>query len=191
MRNTQAHHHHRDNLRRDVGLLVVSILVAVVLAKTGALGAVLAATHERRFLGSFLAGAFFISAFTAAPAAVVLAELSQANSIWLVAAVGALGSLTGDYVIFRFVRDSLSEDLLFLLRQRPLRRWRAILRLRSARWFLFFLGALIIASPLPDELGITLLGFARTRRRIFFLVSYAANFLGIFTIALAAKALAG
>lgn len=89
-----------------------------------------------------------------------------------------------------FVRDRLSEDLLVLLQQRPFRRWRIIPRLRSSCWLLFFLGAVIIASPFPDEIGISLLGLSKTRHRVFLPLSYAANFLGILAVGVSATALA-
>jgi hypothetical protein len=48
-------------------------------------------------------------------------------------------------------------------------------------------GAVIIASPLPDELGLALLGFSRIDRRYFFAISYTMNFIGIVLIGLAAR----
>src|SRR5262249_43219313 len=57
-----------------------------------------------------------------------------------------------------------------------------IVRSSRLRWLSFFVGGLIIASPLPDELGIGLLGVARLRTAWFVLLSYAFNFLGILAI---------
>lgn len=64
-----------------------------------------------------------------------------------------------------------------------------MLRLRSARWLMGAVGMLIIASPLPDKLGIALLGFSKTKQRFFLLLSFTANFLGILAIGLAAQRL--
>jgi hypothetical protein len=48
-------------------------------------------------------------------------------------------------------------------------------------------GAIIIASPLPDELGLALLGVSTLSRPQFFLLSFAMNSLGIFIILLVAQ----
>lgn len=175
-----------NHLYQNLGIVALSILIAVLVANSSALEVFLSSIGEEWLIGSFLAGILFTSVFSAAPAAVLLGELAQTNSVWLVALTGAFGALAGDYIIFRFVRDRLTEDMLSLLQARK-RRLKKILRLPSARWILAILGFIIVASPLPDELGIALLGFAKTRHRIFFLLSFVANFLGILAIGLAAK----
>ena len=44
------------------------------------------------------------------------------------------------------------------------------------------LGTLVIASPLPDELGVAMLGLAKTDKKSFLIISYLGNFLGILAI---------
>jgi len=96
---------HGNNLVRDLGLIVLSILVAVILAKTGALESLITSTQEMRFMGSFIAGILFVSVFTVAPATIALGEIAQSNSVIAVALIGGLGALIGDLLIFRFVKD--------------------------------------------------------------------------------------
>lgn len=175
---------------RDLGIVALSVLIAILLAQSGALERFVIAVGELRLLGSFVAGILFTSVFTAAPATVLLGELAQANSAWMVALTGALGAVAGDYLIFHFIRDRFSHDIFDLLRQHGYRRVGRIVRLRSSRWVLGVVGMIIIASPLPDELGVTLLGFSRAKRRFFLPLSFTANFLGILLIGLAAKSIA-
>lgn len=176
----------RAHFYQNLGIIALSILIAVLISKSSALESFVASVGERRLIGSFLAGILFTSVFSAAPAAVLLGELAQINSILLVALTGAIGAVAGDYIIFCFVQDRLSEDMMLLLKHRK-RRLKKILRLPTARWVLAIVGFLVVASPLPDELGIALLGFAKTRHRLFFLISFVANFLGILAIGLAAR----
>lgn len=177
----------KHGLAHDVGIVVLSIFVAVLLAQTGALQTILTATRELELIGSFIAGIFFTSIFTTAPAVVVLGQIAQANSPLLVAVFGGLGALLGDFIIFRFVKDRLSEDILTLIGER--RRIRAIFRRRFFRYLTMFLGALIIASPLPDELGLALLGFSKIRMSLFIPFSFLANAAGIYVIGLIARAI--
>ena len=171
---------------RDLGIIGLSIVIAVFIVKTDFVANILTASREWELLGSFLAGIFFTSVFTAAPATIILAEAAQANSIFLVALFGGLGALLGDWIIFRFVENRLSGDILYLIKKVSFEK-RAIFKLRIFSWFIPLLGALIIASPLPDEIGIALMGFAKVKAPVFILISFAFNTLGILIIGLIAR----
>jgi len=176
-----------NNLLRDLGAVVLSVIVAVILAQTGVLSSILTSTQAWRFLGVFLAGMFFVSIFTTAPAGVVLFEIAQVNSIWEVALFGGLGALVGDLLIFRFIKDSLARDISSLLKKTNQKRLISIFRLKLFRWLLPFLGALVVASPLPDEIGLTMMGLSKMKMLVFIPISFTLNFLGILIIGLFAQ----
>jgi len=182
---------HRNNfLLQDIAIIVLSIFVAVILIKTEVLTKILISTQELKLLGSFIAGMFFTSVFTTAPAIATLGEIARANSVALTALFGAMGAVVGDIIIFRFVRDRLSEHLLELMKHQGVgKRVKVLLKLKYFRWLTFLMGGLIIASPFPDELGISLLGFLKMRTWRFIPLSFAFNFIGILLIGLVAKTL--
>lgn len=180
---------HKNNLIQDAAIIALSIIIAIILWKTGVLINILASSKKLELFGSFTAGMFFTSVFTAAPATVVLAEIAQINSIFLVALFGGAGALIGDMVIFRFVKNRLSEDILYLLKKSKSEQLMSIFRLRIFRWSIAFLGALVIASPLPDELGLVMLGFSKIKTSFFVPISFLLNFLGILVIGLIARAI--
>jgi hypothetical protein len=176
----------------DIGLIAISTLVSVLLAKTQVITSVLTTTKELELIGSFVAGMFFTSIFTTAPAIATLGELSLGQPILLTAALGAAGAVVGDLLIFRFVKDRIASDILLLLEHRStFKRFGALFKLRFFRWFTYLLGGIIIASPLPDELGISLLGFSHMNTRYFIVLSFVFNFLGVVAIGFAARALVG
>lgn len=179
----------KNNIMRDLGIITLSIVVAVILAKTGVLVDLLTSTQEWELLGSLIAGMFFVSIFTAAPAGVVLFEIAAANSIWEVALFGGIGALIGDLLIFRFIKDSLSEDIRWFMRKTKQERLISLFRFKFFRWFIPFIGALVIASPLPDEVGLAMMGFSKMKMAIFIPISFVLNFLGILVIGLFAKGL--
>ena len=182
----------KNNLMRDLGIIILSIIVAVLLIKTGTIEEILLRTQDLWFLGSFIAGMFFTSVFTVAPAIVALGEIAQSSqSVLPIALFGGLGALCGDLIIFRFMRDRFGEDIMRLIRNSGNGRLRSIVRLKSFRWLTFFLGALVIASPLPDELGLIMMGFSKTKTSLFIPVSFVFNSLGILVIGLIAKNLLG
>lgn len=181
----------RRHLIKDFSVIALSLLLAIALEYSGIVEVFLTATPKIRVLGSFFAGIFFTSVFTTAPAIVALGEIAQSGSVWTTALVGALGSVIGDMLIFLIVRDRLSEHLMGHLKaSEGWMRFMVLIRSRSFRLASFFIGGLIIASPFPDELGISLMGFSRVRTQWFVPLSYAFNFLGILLIGLAAKAIA-
>ncbi len=127
----------------------------------------------------FVAGIFFTSAFTIAPAAIVLSHLSTVLPAHWVIIFGALGAVVGDYILFYFIRDRFSVHLKKALRHTH---WRAFFRsfhFGFLKWLSPILGALIIASPLPDEFGIMLMGISRMQTRLFLLIAFLMNMLGV------------
>lgn len=182
--------HNKYLLFKDLTIILLSIFIAVILVKTHVLTNILTSTKELELFGSFIAGMFFTSVFTTAPAIVTLGEIAKANSIIQTALLGAMGAVIGDLIIFRFVRDRLSEDLMTLISHNNSgKRIKAILKIRLLRWLTFLVGGLIIASPLPDELGIGLLGFSKVGVWRFAPFSFTFNFIGILLIGLVAKSL--
>ncbi len=186
----KTRNHTKGSLLQDAAVVLLSVAAAVALVRTDILTHVLSFLGDGTWLGSFIAGLFFTSMLTTAPAIVMLGTLAKADAILPTALFGALGAVVGDIVIFRFVRDRFSEHILELLKhQHKGKRIRMIFKMRFFRWLSFFVGGLIIASPLPDELGIGLLGFSRIRMRFFVLLSFVFNFIGILLIGLAAYAI--
>ena len=181
----------RNHLKRDILIIATSVTAAVVLVRFGGLGDILTRTQETKLIGSLIAGFFFTSAFTIAPAAVALAEISQTTSLFAVALWGAFGAVLGDLLLFLFIRDSVSDDIRYALRGPKYKKIFHIFRLHRLRWLMPILGGLIIASPLPDELGLAVMGFSRMRAAILIPISFVMNFIGVVIVGLVARSLLG
>lgn len=171
----------RNNLARDLLFIGIGIVIAIVISRSGLLDVLL------RILGdgaaaSFIAGIFFTSAFTIAPSSVALAHIMQTTPIFTVASWGAFGALCGDLILFFFIRDRFSEDLKRSLKPSFVKHILSSFHFGFLKWLSPILGALIIASPLPDELGLTLMGLSKMRVTILIPVSYVMNWLGIYAL---------
>ena len=177
-------HSTRLHIAKDLLLLLVSVGVAVFLLVSPSVEQILTVTFEREVLTSFVAGIFFTSVLTVPASIIVLGEIGSVASPWMVAAVGALGSVLGDLALFGFLKSHFNHDIEQLLKAR--KRWLlfSFSRFRSFTWMLPFIGGIIIASPLPDELGVALLGVTKLPTKTFIIVSYFSNFLGILLVAL-------
>jgi hypothetical protein len=183
---TESLYCENNTICRDVVLVGASVCVAVFLVKIGALEHLLASTRGMVFVESFIAGLFFTTVFTTAPAVAFLGEIAQANSLLWTALWGGCGALVGDLVLFHFVKQNVSRDFLCLLGTEKSKRFKAILKFSVVRWVLPLLGAIIIASPFPDEIGLALMGFSKMSTRMFIPISFCFNFLGIVLIGLVA-----
>lgn len=179
----------KRHLFQDLAVMAASVAFAIWFGGSDILDRFLEASAEMKWLESFIAGMFFTSAFTVAPAIAVLSKIADTHSLLSTAVFGGIGALAGDFVIFKFVRDRFSEDLKSLFSKNARERFAHIAHLKLFRWFLPFLAALIIASPLPDEFGVMILGFIHTRTLFFIPFSFLANFSGIFIITGIAKSL--
>ena len=163
----------------DIFFVAASISFAVWFAESGLTHEVVGYFSIVPLLGVFVAGLFFTSVFTTAPAIVLLGDFAHSTPLGTLALVGGLGAMIGDFVIFKFVRGHISEDIDYLLSFARKNRFSVIFKTRLFRYFVPFIGALIIASPFPDELGIAMMGISKMSNRAFFIISYIMNAAGI------------
>jgi hypothetical protein len=172
-----------SRLRKDLYVILLSALLAWALVRIGAVSNFLTLTQEYKILGSFISGIFFTSAFTIAPASVALGGLASTGPLFLVAFWGALGAVFGDLILFFFIRDVFADDLMKFLKKFWKNHVFPSFHLGFLKWFTPFLGGLIIASPLPDELGLTLMGLSKTHVAVLIPLSFVFNFIGITALA--------
>ncbi len=172
-----------NRLKRDAFIIVVSILGAYFLSTSSLLNNIFLVNAQSELIGVFFAGILFTSLFTTPIAIAMFITLSAAVNPIAMAGIGALGAVVGDVVLFSLVRFSFQKDVEHLLSVPRYRRFFAIFHRRMFRWILPFVGAVIIASPLPDELGVGLMGVSRMKTRSLVVVSYIMNAIGIGLIA--------
>ncbi len=170
-------------LAHDVVIIALGIVVAFFAVKTGVLQNLLLQIKEYSILASFLAGIFFTSTFTIAPASVAIVQIAQHGAgIPVVAFWGALGAMLGDLILFFFIRDRFYENLMSTLKPSTIKHIAHSFHFGFLKWLSPLLGALIIASPLPDELGLSLLGVSKVKVSLLMPIAFAMNFLGIYLL---------
>lgn len=167
---------------RDVFIVAGSIALAIFLVKAGAVEKFLDTTSGFKIVASFIAGMFFTTVFTVAPATIALIALAKSFSPVYVGLIGAFGAMLIDFAIFRFFRDKMSRDASGAFTQKTKKRLQALFRYGFLKWFFVLVGGLIIASPLPDELGLALFGLAKIKNSLLLPLLFVMNFLGILII---------
>lgn len=162
---------HKRSLFINVIFLAAGLAAAVFLSQLNFFSVFLAEFGRMGYLGVFLSGIFFVLSFTAALAGLVLIKFSATMPMILVSLIAGLGGAAGDLLIFGLVRNGFKAEAK-----------KAYRRSFFLRWLLPIVGALIIASPLPDEIGVTLMGITNIKPKRFMLVSFLLNSLGIFLL---------
>lgn len=169
--------------------VLISVLVAIILAQNETFKNWLLNLGSLEYIGALLAGMIFVSSFTAAIAIVAIAIMAQNINPMALGLIGGVGAVMGDYLIFKLVRSHLQEELSMLFGQEGTSYVKAVLRSRYIAWMLPLIGIFILASPLPDELGVSLLGISKISEARFILISYVSNAVGILMIASVARVL--
>jgi len=130
---------------------------------------------ELGYLGSFIAGIFYTFGFTSPFSAGFFIDLNPA-SIWISGIIGGLGALIGDMLIFKFARTSFKKEFERLKKERLI----ILIGNKLNSFVLYLIAAILIASPLPDEAGITILaGLTKIKSTTIALISVIFNTIGI------------
>ena len=84
-----------NHILQDIALILFSVLIAVLLVRTNVLASFLVSIGELEIVSAFVAGMFFTSIFTTAPAIITLGEISLLQGIFSTALFGAMGERAG------------------------------------------------------------------------------------------------
>lgn len=173
----------RNPIIRHLLILLVGIGAAIILSRLGVFDLIINWSRGVSLIGIFVSGFFYTSMLTAVPATIALAELSQTQPFILLAAVGASGSVIADLLITKIILKREGQDVEKILSQYRLKALIKFYHRPYVRALMTVAGFFIIASPLPDELGLALMGLSEVRMKYFVVLSYAANFVGILAVA--------
>ncbi|MFA6518386.1 MAG: hypothetical protein WCV93_01900 [Candidatus Shapirobacteria bacterium] len=174
------HHQHKH---KNLIALFIGLAITFVLFKSSIFANLTPHLGRLGYLSAFLAGSLFASTFTVTIGALLIANIAPTLNPLILIIVGALGAVTTDLLIFKLVRHKAEAHVSPIYKLFPHHQHiRKILHTKFFGWTLSLVGAIIIASPLPDELGISLMGLSAIKNRQFFLISYLSHTLGISTL---------
>lgn len=167
---------------KNLTLFFISLLVAYFLSRFDTFHTFLLSLGELGYLGAFLAGILFVSTFTVATGAVILLVLAEKLSPIEIGLIAGFGAVVSDFVIFRFIKDNLIEEITPIYKLLGGGHITKVLHTKYFSWMLPVIGAVIIASPLPDEVGVSLMGISKMKTYQFLLLSFVLNAIGIFLV---------
>ncbi len=167
--------------------LVLSVIVFILLADSPEIKNTISWIGNLGYIGAFLAGILFVSIYTVAPASVLLFYLADTLNPLGIALSAGLGGMAGDYLIFRFLKDRVFDEIKPLLTNHGGKQLIRLFHTPYFAWVVPIIGATIIASPLPDEVGLGILGLSKIKAWQFLALTFLLNSVGIFLIISASK----
>jgi hypothetical protein len=181
MKQNEKHHSHIFFFQSFLYVLA-SVLVSFILSHIPFIHTLIAQLREYGYIGAFLGGMMFTSVFTVAPGALLLIILSQTHTIFSLSIIGGIGALCADYIIASLLASKANDDIKFLSKKDGIMKMIALLRHSRYRFLATIIGAMIVISPLPDELGLSLMGFSNMHRLSFLLITFVLNAAGIYIL---------
>lgn len=165
-----------------------SIILAYLLFNSMDAESFLAAHYELRNAAAFISGILYAFGFTAPFGAGVFILLNPpTGEVLKLGVTGGLGAVAADYILFKFVRLSFNDEFDALKTTPAIRtahlKFKAFLPEKVREYTLLALAGIFIASPLPDEIGVSLLaGFTDLKEGQLALLSFALNTAGILVL---------
>lgn len=199
MKNLKREKHAKISIRYPkLIILLLTFVLAYFIFQGRSLPFVEELLSDMGYFGTFLSGIMFAYGFTAAPATAIFLILGKTQNIFCSAIVGGAGALLGDYIIFRLLRTSFKDEIELL--KKNIQKKKVIIKMNkgirhaiSARFrhiLLVMVADLVIASPLPDEIGVSMLSLdSKISRKMFAAMSFLMNTLGILIILWIGKAI--
>ncbi len=140
------------------------------------------------YLTIFFGGLLYSAGFSTPIATGFFIALKPSDPI-VFALVGGLGALVADLGIFSFIRLSFMTEFKKLKKTSFIRHissgFNNIVPGKIRNLLLYVFVAIVIASPLPDELAVAMLaGFTKLHPYSFIFMSYIGNTIGIFLLLL-------
>ncbi|MBI4092130.1 MAG: hypothetical protein HY427_02935 [Candidatus Levybacteria bacterium] len=173
---------------KNLTFLFVSLIFAFFLGRYEPFHNFLLNLGSYGYIGGFFAGIAFVSTLGVATGIVTLLVLAEKLNILLLGIIAGAGGVLGDFLLFRFVRDRLINEV------KPIydsldhnHNLQKILHTKYFHWVFPVFGAIVIASPLPDEFGVTLMGISKMKSGTFLILSFILNASGIILVLLASR----
>lgn len=177
--------------------LAMCMASAYVIFSTGAFHWLDTIPTSAEYLAVFIGGLLFSFGFTSPFGIGIFLELGHNVNPLYAGLLGGFGSLLSDLVIFEIMRFELFHDELHHIRTSRFFSWahgvlhheRFPKKLKEI--LLWSFAGIVIASPLPDEFGVTLVSsITDIKARSFALLCYTFNTLGIIMFLLASRGFA-
>ena len=166
-----------------ITLLILLSIISYFIFSNATVERVIEGLNGLSYVGIFIAGMFFSFGFST-PFSVGFFIVAAPENIFYAAAIGGFGAFLSDMLIFKLIRFSFMnefkrlEKTALFVELHQLMHSRLLSKIRV--YLLFAFAGIVIASPLPDEVGVSMLaGLTHIKMWALGLISFVMNFIGI------------
>lgn len=160
-------------------MLAFGIGLAIFLSKSPIFNHFLLGLGEYGYLSALVAGAMFVCTFTVATGALIIFTLVKTLNPFVLILFGMMGAVIFDIIVFSSVKDSIDEEIKEAFNNPHFSHFKKVLHTKYFAWMMPLFGLLVFLSPLPDELGIGLMGLSKFRTYQFVLISILNHSIGM------------
>jgi BASS family bile acid:Na+ symporter len=141
-------------------------------------------------ISSFFAGMLFASTFTITLGALILINLNNFLPLIPLTISAIIGAVLTDIFIYKFIKHQVTDNVLPIFEKiNHKSHLYKLLHTPYFSWTLSIVGIIVIASPLPDELGVSLLGLSQIKSSRFILITFLSHTVGVTSLLMAARVL--
>jgi uncharacterized membrane protein YdjX (TVP38/TMEM64 family) len=165
---------------------ILTVILAYLIFRNPAVADFVSGLGEWGYIGILIAGMMFSFGFSTPFAVGYFIVLNPSNML-LAGIIGGLGAMASDLLIFKFMRFSFMDEFGRLKKTRAINGISSFIEKNVGKkaqlYLMYAFAGILIASPLPDEAGVTMLaGLIKIKERALALVSFILNTIGILII---------
>ena len=169
-------------------IFCASIMLAYLLFTRPEVDAFIEHLNGLKYLGAFIAGTLYSFGFTTPFAAGFFLSADAVNP-FLAAILGGIGAFLADTLIFSTIKFSMMDEFTRIEHTQVVQTVKKAFHARFSKpmrkFVLYALAGLIIASPIPDEWGVSILaGLTKIKPVAFAAISIFCNSAGILVMLL-------
>ncbi len=163
-------------------LFLISILVYILFTNERFVF-ILNGSESLNYLEALIAGTLFSFGFTT-PFAIGYFLTTNSSNILLASLIGGFGAMISDLLIFHVIRFSFMDEFNRIKRTNSFNIIKNTAKTNLSKkiynYILYSIAGIIIASPLPDELGVSMLaGLSQIKSSKLAIISFIMNTIGI------------
>jgi len=167
-------------------ILILLIIIAYFVFKQPAVSGFVTNLNSLSYLGIFIAGMLIAFGFSAPFAVGFFITLNPSN-IWLVGLIGGIGAATTDLIIFKCIKFSFKDEFDRLKNTKTLKKFNTMINHTCSRkvklYLMYIFAEILIATPLPDEAGVTIIaGLTKVKQWILAVSSFILHTIAIIII---------
>jgi hypothetical protein len=165
-------------------LLILVSIFTYYLFSTDYVQGYMSSLNGAGYVYAFIFGCLFTFGFST-PISIGFFLSYSPESVLLAALIGGFGAVITDLTIFKLIKFSFMDEFEKLKKEKAFIKLNDIFRIKMSEkiklYLTFMFAGLIIASPLPDEIGVTMLaGLSKINTYKLAILSFIFNSIGIY-----------